>query len=236
MAPCSSSSPAGLEAPLGARIQQQVWGRWGFGMGSLMAVWAWAGMLVPPLWDAAPHLTSVGCCSPSCLCLWAATSTGCCCSFVERLRRSSFMALGPLPPPGEDVGGFRAGKRFSYHLKTGMKSFSKASLQAMMTSRGSPALPCPAPASHAERTGSREGWPGLAAGLIYCFCSPGAQQPEAILCLHYGGSHSQGKLGCLARSCPDIWTVQAQASPRRGFCPCAEGGVLPAFAKHCLTA
>lgn len=181
-------------------------------------------------------LWSPGGCSPSCLCLRAATSTGCCSSFVERLRRSSFMALGPLPPPGEDVGGFRAGKRFSYHLKTGMKSFSKASLRAMMTSRGSPALPCPAPASHAERTGSREGWPGLAAGLIYCSCSPGAQQPEAIFCLHYGGSHSQGKLGCLARSCPDIWTVQARASPRRGFCPCAGGGVLPAFAKHCLTA
>lgn len=227
MAPYSSSSPAGLEAPLGARRQRQVWGRWGCGMGSLMAAWAWGR-------DAG--VIPVGCCSPSRLCLRAATSTGCCSSFVERFRRSSFMVPGPLPPPGEDVGGFRAGKQFPYHLKTGMKSFSKASLRATMSSRENPALPCLAPASHAERTGSREGRPGLAAGLIYCSCSQGAQQPEAILCLHSGGSHSQGKLGCLACSCPDIWTLQAHASPRRGFCPCAEGGVLPAFAKHCLTA
>lgn len=45
------------------------------------------------------------------------------------------MVPGPFPPAGKDAGGFRAGKLFSYHLKTGMQCFSKASLQAATTSR-----------------------------------------------------------------------------------------------------
>lgn len=50
------------------------------------------------------------------------------------------MVPNPFPPAGKDVGGFRAGKLFSYHLKTGMKCFSKASLQATATSRAIPAF------------------------------------------------------------------------------------------------
>lgn len=58
------------------------------------------------------------------------------------------MVLDPSLPAGKDAEGFRAGKLFSYHLKTGMKFFSKASLQSLMTSRGIPAFLWLALASH----------------------------------------------------------------------------------------
>lgn len=58
------------------------------------------------------------------------------------------MVPGPFPPAGKDAGGFRAGKLFSYHLKTGMQCFSKASLQAAMTSRAILAFLWLALASH----------------------------------------------------------------------------------------
>lgn len=55
------------------------------------------------------------------------------------------MVPDPFPPAGKDVGGFRAGKLFSYHLKTGMKCFSKASLQVTTTSRAILAFFCGLP-------------------------------------------------------------------------------------------
>ena len=86
------------------------------------------------------------------------------------------MVPSPFPPAEKDVGGFRAGKLFSYHLKTGMKCFSKASLQAMTTSRAIPAFLWLALASHGWWAGqpcpSHNG--RLAGGLIYCTCSQGA--------------------------------------------------------------
>lgn len=103
--------------------------------------------------------------------------------------RRGFIVPGPLAPAGKAVEGFRAGKLFSYHLKTGMKCFSKASLQATKTSRAIPAffrglawLPMgggqvsPAPAAA-----------GAAWGLIYCTCSQEALQLKPIVCLHCHG-------------------------------------------------
>lgn len=84
-------------------------------------------------------------------------SAECCSSFGEGIIQRGFVVPGPLPSTGKDVGGFRARKLFSYHLKTGMKSFSKASLQAMMTSREIPASLCLARASHLEGVGSGVG-------------------------------------------------------------------------------
>lgn len=81
-------------------------------------------------------------------------------------------------------------KLFSYHLKTGMKCFSKASLQATATSRAIPAflwLALP-----------MKGGQGAAWELIYCPCRQGASELKAILCLLYHGAHLQGSLGAWA--------------------------------------
>lgn len=103
-------------------------------------------------------------------------SSECCSSFGEGIIQRGFVVPGPLPSSGKDVGGFRARKLFSYHLKTGMKSFSKASLQAMMTSREIPASLCLARASHLEGVGSGVGRSALPqpCRAAYRACSHGA--------------------------------------------------------------
>jgi len=86
------------------------------------------------------------------------------------------MVPSPCPLAGEDVGGFRAGKLFSCHLKTGMKCSSKASLQAVKTSKAIQAFfaACPCFPWMVGRSALPQPRWGLAGGLVYCTCSRGA--------------------------------------------------------------
>lgn len=126
------------------------------------------GMLVP--------ISSLGMLVPISPLYPGSQSTECCSSFGGGIIQRSFVVPGPLPSTGKDVGGFRARKLFSYHLKTGMKSFSKASLQAMMTSREIPASLCLARASHLEGVSSGVGRSALPqpCRAAYRACSHGA--------------------------------------------------------------
>lgn len=109
------------------------------------------------------------------------------------------MVPNPFPPAGKDVGGFRAGKLFSYHLKTGMKYFSKASLQATATSRAIPAFLCLALPVNGGQVSPAPAAVGAAWGadLLHLQTRSFIAQGHSVPALPW-------MLGCLGCSYPDI--------------------------------